>query len=165
MRSLSEDFRKAINSQSTGEVVIVLLTITHPNFSEDIRVCSDPYETLPIAGVKGVVSQGLEYVYLPFSIQLPTQDDTNTPRASLSIDNIDRRIVAAARQASSKLSVKIEIVLSSDVDNPEISVDNFKLQNVTFDAFAVNGELSMDYYDLEPFPYARLTPTYFPGAF
>jgi hypothetical protein len=79
-RNVSDNLKQAVFSQETSEVFITLVTITHPDFAEDIRVCSDPFELLPIAGVKGVVSRGDEYIYLPFNISLPAQDDTGIAR-------------------------------------------------------------------------------------
>jgi hypothetical protein len=164
-RTVSNVVKHAINAQQTNEVFIVLLTIDHPNFTAPIRVASDPKQVLPVALVRGVISNGEEFIYLPFCITLPQQDDTNTARATLSIDNIDREIVKAVRTADSAISVKIEIVLASDTDNIEISIDKFKLASITYDAFTVSGELSLDYYDLEPFPCKRFTPSDFPGMF
>lgn len=164
-RNLSPNAKRAVFSQQTDEVFIVLLTINHPSFTEPARVSSDPFELLPNANVRGVISNGIEYPFLPFTISLPQQDDTGTARATLAIDNIDRRIVAAARGANSALDVKIEIVLASDPDTVEMSIDKFKLEKVTYDAFTVSGELSVQYFDLEPFPSKRFTPSDFPGMF
>ncbi len=164
-RPVSNAFRSAVYAQQTSEVFIMLLTISHPDFEDDIRVANDPYELLPLAGVRGVVSRGQEYLYLPFNINLPQQDDTGVARASLSVDNVDRRMVDAVRRASSALNVTIEIVLASQVDVPEVSVQDFKLDRVTYDAFSVSGDISVEYFELEPFPARRFTPSDFPGLF
>ena len=164
-RNVSEAFKQAVFAQQTSEVFIMLVTISHPSFPDDIRVCSDPFELLPIAGVKGVVSRGDEYIFLPFTVTLPAQDDTGIARANISIDNITRELVQAVRNANSALSITIEVVLSSNVDNPEISVRNFRLDRVTYDALTVSGDISVEYSDLEPFPSGRFTPSYFPGLF
>lgn len=164
-RPLSNAFKTAVHAQQTSEVFIMLATISHPQFTDDIRLASDPFEDLPDAGVRGVVSRGLEYIYLPFNINLPAQDDTGVARASLSIDNISREIVAAVRSANSALAITLEIVLASDVDTPEVTVQDFRLESVTYDALTVSGDLSVEYYDLEPFPARRFTPSDFPGLF
>lgn len=164
-RQLSNTAKQALYAQETTEVFIVLLTIDHENFTAPVRVASDPFETLPIAGQKGVVSRGDEYIYLPFSINLPQQDDTGVARASVSIDNVAREIITYVRQASSALSISIEIVLASDVDTVEVSAPDFKLEQVTYDSLTVSGDISLEYYDLEPFPARRFTPSDFPGIF
>lgn len=165
MRQVSETFKRAVFAQQTDEVFICLVTITHPSFTAPIRIASDPFEVLPIAGVRGVVSRGEEYVYLPFEIKLPSQDETGISRASLSVDNVDREIVSAVRGADSALGITIEVVMSSDVDVPEVAIQNFRLDRVTYDAFTVSGDISVEYFDLEPFPARRFTPSDFPGLF
>lgn len=164
-REMSNTAKQAVYAQQSEEVFIVLLTIEHENFTQPIRVASDPFEVLPDAGVRGVVSRGDEFLFVPFTINLPLQDDQGIARASLSVDNISREIVAAVRQASTALTVGIEIVLASDVDTPEMSIQDFRLESVSYDAFTVSGDLSVEYYDLEPFPARRFTPSDFPGMF
>lgn len=164
-RPLSPAAKAAIFAQTTEEAFIVLVTIDHPNFTEPVRVASDPFELLPIANVRGVVSRGLEYIFMPFTIDLPSQDDTGSARAKISVDNIGREMVTAIRSADSALSITIEIVLASDVDTPEVSIEDFRLNRVTYDALTVSGDISVEYFDLEPFPSRRFSPSDFPGIF
>jgi hypothetical protein len=164
-RALSNAAKQAIYAQSTKEAFILLITISHESFTEDLRVSSDPMELLVNAGVNGVMSRGQEYPYCPFMINLPAQDDTGVAKASISIDNVSREIVAALRRATSALSITIEIVLSSDPDIVEVSVQDFKLDRATYDALTISGDISVQYFDLEPFPQGRFTPSYFRGIF
>lgn len=164
-RPVTNNFRRAAFAQTTKEAVICLLTISDDSFPDDIRLTDDPFELLPTAQVRGVVSRGDEYVFVPFGFELPAQNDTGVSRAKLNVDNVSREIVQAVRRASSSLRVKIELVLSSSVDVVEFVNDDFKLERVTYDALIVQGELSMEYFDLEPFPAKRFTATDFPGMF
>lgn len=165
MRQLSNAARQAVFAQDTSQVFIMLLTITHPNFVEPIRLSSDPTTLLPIAGFRGTISRGNEYIYMPFSVALPSQDDTGIARANISIDNIDRQIVMYIRQADSALSVNLEIVMASSPDVIEVSAPDFRLEKVSYDALTVSGDLSLEYYDLEPYSKLRFTPNAFPGMF
>lgn len=164
-RPLSNAAKAAMYAQTTDEVFIILVTINHESFTQPIRVANDPLELLPEAGVRGVLSRGMEFIFLPFSIELPSQDDTNSAKARISCDNISREIVAAVRTANSALSITIEIVLASDPDTLEVSIEDFRLDRVTYDAFTVSGDISVEYFDLEPFPGRRFTPSDFPGIF
>lgn len=164
-RTLSNTAKAAVFAQNTDEVFITLVTIDHPNFTAPVRICDDPYEILPIAGVRGVVSRGDEYLFLPFSMELPAQDDTGVAKARISIDNVSREIVGAVRSATSALSIDMEVVLASDVDTPEVSINDFRLEKVNYDALTVTGEISVEYFDLEPYPARRFTPADFPGLF
>lgn len=164
-RDLSNAAKAAIYTQTTDEAFVLLVTVNHSSFTQPVRVSSDPHEVLPIAGVRGIVSNGDEYLYLPFVIELPAQDDTGVAKARISIDNISREIVAAVRGADSALSIDIHIVLASDPDTIEAAITDFKLERVTYDAFTVSGDISVEYFDLEPFPARRFTPSDFPGLF
>lgn len=164
-RNLSTAAKQAIFAQESPEVFILLVTIDHPNFTQPVRISADPTELLPDAGVRGTISRGEEYLFCPFEINLPVQDDTGIARASISVDNIDRQIVSAVRQADSALSITIEIVLASSPDVPEVSVQDFRLERVTYDSMTVSGDISVEYFELEPFPARRFTPSDFPGIF
>ena len=164
-RTVSNTFKAAAFAQQTGEVFIMLVTLSSPGLIDDIRVCSDPFELLPTAGVRGVVSRGDEYVFLPFEITLPTEDDSGIARAKLTIDNVTRQVVQAVRSSAGRIGITIEIVLASDPDTVEVSMNDFILDGITYDALTVTGEISLEYYDLEPFPSSRFTPSYFPGIF
>ncbi len=164
-RVLSSTAKQALFAQQTDEVFAVLLTIEHSSFSQPVRISSDPKEDLPEAGVKGIVSRGDEYIYPPFSLSLPSQDDTVLAKANISIDNVSREMISHVRGADSALSIKIEVILASDPDTVEISMSQFKLERVTYDALTVNADISVEYFDLEPFPARRFTPADFPGMF
>lgn len=164
-RNLSNTAKAAVFAQSTDEVFITLVTIDHPNFATPIRVCDDPFEVLPSAGVRGVVSRSNEYIFLPFFIEPPTQDDTGVAKARIQVDNVSQDIVGSIRSATSALSISMEIVLASDVDTPEVSIPDFRLERVTYDALTITGEISAEYFDLEPYPARRFTPSDFPGMF
>lgn len=165
MRQLSAAARQAVYNQETSEVFIFLLTITHPNLTDTIRLSSDPTVLLPVSGVRGTISRGEEYQFLPFTVTLPSQDDTGIARANISIDNIDRRMVEAVRRANSALTVTLEVVLASSPDVLEVTAPDFRLEKVTYDALTISGDLSLEYYDLEPYSKLRFTPNSFPGMF
>lgn len=164
-RQVSATAKAAAYAQQTSEAFIMLVTITHPSLTEDVRVCSDPYELLPTAQVRGVVSNGVEYLFLPFAIEMPVQDDTGIARAKITVDNISREIVAAVRGADSALTISVSIVLASDPDTVEVSINDFRLDSVSYDSFTVSGDISVEYFDLEPFPARRFSPADFSGLF
>ncbi len=164
-RPLSNAAKQAIFAAQTREAFIMLVTLNHESFEQPARLSSNPSELLIEAGVHGTVSRGEEYVFIPMTITLPMQDDTGIARASIAIDNVDREVVAAARRANSPISVTIEIVLASDPDNVEVSVQDFQLARVQYDALVLSGDISVEYFDLEPFPSGRFNPADFPGIF
>lgn len=162
---VSNVFKEAAYAQETEEVIIALLTITSENLTQPIRVASDPYEVLPIAGVRGVVSRGEEFIFLPFEIEMPRDDKTGIVSAKLVIENVSRDIVKVLRETRTAVDLKIEVVLSNDVDLVEETFDELRLYDVNYNALTIEGRLGMDYFEREPVPYGRFTPANFPGMF
>ena len=113
MRSLTAALRYIMMQQETGEVVLVLLTITHPSLSEPIRLVNDATSE---SGSTNLVRGGQTYVAFPFDIQLPTDVDSEAPRARLTVCNVSREIVAFARSANPAPEVMIEIVRAAAPD-------------------------------------------------
>lgn len=164
-RNVSSAFKAAAFSESTHEVFVMLLTITHPSFTDDIRVCNDPTVLLPTAGVRGIVSNGDEFIFVPFEVSLPAQNDSGVAEAQIKVDNVGEELMGPIRSAGSSIGVTIQVVLASSPDTIEMHCDNFELQSVDYDALTVSGKLTMEYYDLEPFPSGRFTPSTAPGCF
>lgn len=160
-RNISRATRQAVYAQSTKEAFIALITLSHPSWTEDIRVSSDPTQLLPDANVRGTISNGDEYLFAPFGFTLPAQDDTGISRATISVENVSRTLMEKIRERSSggEIDIKIQVVLSSDPDVVDVTVTNFKFTSVNYDAFSINGEISVEYFDNEPFPYQRITPS------
>lgn len=165
MTEVSDEFKVEFYSQETDNVFIVLLTFSSSELLADIRIASDPMELLPIANVDGVVSNGEEYLFAPFEIRLPRDDKTGAISAKLTIDNIDQSIIATLRSVTEPVNLTIQVVLSNDPDNVEKSYSGFTLDDVQYDALTIEGTLTMDYWDIEPFPSGRFTPSGFPGLF
>ena len=164
---ISNNMKEAAYAQETDVAVIVLLTLSTPDLPDDIRVCNVPVEKFDDLGdnVYGVTSNNQRYLFLPFDIELPQDDKTGAVTAKLTIDNVNRQIVQYARQSKKPINVNIKVVLSNNLDYVEMESDDFKLTNVIYDGFSVNGNLSIDYLGLEPFPCGRFTPSGFKGLF
>ena len=153
---ISEDFRRAAYAENTDEVFIVLLTIEHDDLVAPIRVSSDAVDT---------PSRNQTFTAYPFEVTLPDAREGALPRAFLRIDNVDRQIVEAIRAISEAVTVTIEIVLASDPDFVEVCYPGFRLRKVAWDAFVIEGELTLRHKADEPYPANRFTPSAYPGLF
>lgn len=155
-RALSLAARTALNAAETGEAFLILLTFTHPGLAAPIRVSGDAVET---------VSRGETFAAYPFDLLLPDDGEGKSPRARIVIDNIDRQIMAAVRSLQSAPTLLIEIVRAADPDTVEAVFHDFRLQNVTYDSQAIEGDLSIEDFTAEPYPAASFSPSLFPGIF
>lgn len=156
MRSLSSATISALFASETDEVFLVLITITHDDLVETIRVTSDAVDT---------VSNGNTFYAYPFDIQLPSDEENSPPRASLVIDNVSREIADSLRSISTPASFKMEVIRAADPDTIEASWDNFELKKIHGDVFQIAGELTIEDVITEPFPGDSFTPSKFRGLF
>ena len=94
---LSPDFKRAILAQTTGERDVVLFTITHPRWTDTLRLSTDqtvqngedPETAEPIWGTW---SRGEFYRYLPISPTVPSSSDEEAPTGSVSISNVGNAV-------------------------------------------------------------------------
>lgn len=155
-RNISTAGMQAVNASETDAAFLILVTIDHAGFSEPLRVSSDAVDT---------ISRGQTFTAFPFEISLPDDSDDRTPRARLSIDNIDRSIVQAIRSIDTPPSVLIEIVRSADLDTVEAAFPDFKMREIEYNALVVEGALTIEELEAEPYPSRIFSPADFPGLF
>ena len=154
-RTLSSAATASIHAQETGEVWLVLLTISHSTLATPIRVVNNNED---------ITSRGNIYQAFPFEIVLPGQDPDSIPKATLRFDNVDRTAIATIRGVEAPPSVTIEVILASQPDTVEISFPNLALRNVKYDASVIEGELLFENLFSEPIT-LTMTPSRFPGLF
>lgn len=156
-RNVSAEFVEAVNAAETDEAFLVLLKLDGKELDDPIRLTSDSVDTS---------SRGNTYVHFPFKVELPKDnDDTGGTLARLKVDAVDRRVVNAARRVRGQPEVELEVVLASDPESVEISWPVFKLANARYGDTAIEGDLTLEVLDQEPFPSQNMNPGLFPGLF
>jgi hypothetical protein len=162
---------KAVFSPESDSSLIVLLTLYLPDSPGQAILLSDSWkQRLPAFEtatevVYGVISRGLNYIFLPLEITLPSEEDGQPPRSTIILHDVTRNLTPIIRGLTSPPKVKLELVLSSSPDTVEASFSGLYITNFSYNATSVTAELSMIDYDREPFPSGRFTPSLFPGLF
>lgn len=165
-RTTSSAFKAAAFSAETGEVLVCLLTITHPDLDSPIRISSDPTTRLstdPLA--YGTASRGETFLFLPFGFTLPDDRDDTPPRVQIALDNVDRGIIGLLRTIATPATVRVEVVLASDPGTVEIALPALQMAEVSYDAATITVSLVADGLQTEPFPAGQFDPGRFPGLF
>ena len=148
--------KQLLFAEEMDEAIILLLTLNHSELATPIRVCSDAVD---------VISRGNTFISFNFNIILPLESGDTPPRAKLQIDNVDRQIIQTIRSISSAPQLTVEIVRSGDLDTIEAQFLDFTLDNVTYNAMTVAGDLSFEDFLREPYPADTFDPARFPGGF
>jgi len=155
---------KAVTRRHSDQPFITLLTISHSSLTTPIRVCDDAVVTLS-TGVPGVISGGYEFVQLPFEVQLPNQEADTPPRARIAIDNVSKEVTTAIAEITSPPSITLQIALAADPNVIELDLPGFQIEQVSFDALVIEGDLIIEQLEAEPYPAGRFLPSGFPGLF
>ena len=153
---ISSGARQDLFDQETGEAFIILLTLSHVDLSIPIRVCNN--------GVN-IISNGDTYFALPFEISLPSDEGGDIPRAVVRIDNVNRAMVIAIRSISTSPTVQMDIIRASAPNVLEVSFPDFIFTGISYDAFTISGDLTLENFLLEPYPAGVFDPSRFPGGF
>ena len=146
----------AVFAAETAEIFLVLLTMEHPDLAQPIRVVHNQQD---------IDSRGNTYTRFAFLPKFPDNIEGQVPRAELVIDNVSLEIVREIRQLRTAPTVKLEVIRAAAPDTVEMSLPEFYLRNVTWDAETIRGTLSLDNVVQERFPALAFTPAHFPGLF
>lgn len=173
-RDVSNAFIAACNAQETDEAFIVCVTIDHPDLPAPIYLNNSGQNIsrwLDSGDSSGDSSgDGSEVVFLacPFQPTLADDSDDRPPVAKLIIDNIDRGLVAAIREAAAggvAPVVTLELVKASDPDTVEAAFTDFEMREITYNSLTIEATLSLESLFKEPACGYSFTPTHFPGLF
>ncbi len=158
-------------SQETDKTLITLFTLKSSLTSglpTNIRIADNYTQRLSETDsdiVYGVVSNGLEYVFLPIEINLPAEDNSSAPRCTITMHDVTQTLVPSLRELSGSIEAELSLVLSTTPDVEEVKYTGFRLTNISYNKNTVTAELTIPSLEVEPFPVHSFTPSYFPGLF
>lgn len=160
---LSTAFKQAMFAQETGELFLALIEISHADLgaNDPLRFVNNNED------VDSNLGGATTYTFtaFPFEITLVGESEGTLPAVTLTICNVDRRIVEAVRTISSAPTVSLYVALASTPDTIEIGPIELTLSPVEYNAFVVTGTLTGDDILNEPYPGDRFTIQNVPGLY
>jgi hypothetical protein len=164
MRTVSAAFLKAMFDQETGELPVVLITITHPDLPETYRISSDNKDLLDFEQqLRGTISRGGQFNFLPMTVSLPEEGDDAANTIQITVDNVGQLLTDPLRSTVTPATVTVEVVLASAPDDVEVTFPDFELTSADVDAGSVKLSLTVDVMASEPYPADNFTPATFGG--
>lgn len=166
-RSVPASVQADLERSSSPDALIWFLTITHENLSEPIRVVSDVFDYL----IDGDLFRGIVFDAVPLT------DSDQPPSTQLRVQNVDRRIGEALREATGRATVEAVARTTADFDlslDPREAVGaasviyafrHFELVDVEVNVSEITGRLMLADYSQEPWPSIRATADRCPGLF
>ena len=159
---LSNTFVSAILAQQTGVVVLNLLDIEHEDLETPIRIVNN---------TEDVLSGGNMYTAVGFEV-IPPDNREGTPRgARLRIDNTSQWFTPTLRTLQGQFTVTIHVGYTTgnhdpqEMDHIEISYLPMQLVGIQADDTTVEGTLSYENLNNQPFPGDTFSPFEFQGLF
>lgn len=170
LTSMSPEALRAVFSPEADTDLIFLLTIYDPiNPNTVLARLADGF-TQRISEtdsevIYGVRSNGEDFIFLPMEIGLPSEEEAQAPRCSITLHDVTRYVTPIIRSITASPKIKMELVLAKTPNVVEVSFDGFYINSFTYNADMVSANLSMIDLEREPFPMHSFTPRYFPGMF
>jgi hypothetical protein len=163
-RTVSDTLKQAMFDQETDEVIVLLLTITHPDLSETYRISSDNADLLDEElQLRGTTSRENDYNFLPMSASLPEEGDDASNTIQITIDNVSQELTEPLKSVVTPATVTAEVVLASAPDDVEVTFPDFELTSADVDAGSIKFSLTVDVMASEPYPADNFTPSSFGG--
>lgn len=160
---------EALFALESTDTLISLITIYDPVTELPvIRICDNFTQRLTETVqevVYGTVSNGLQFVFVPVQITLPSEDSDGSSKFSLSISDVTRELTPIIRELSGPPKVLLQLALKSQPSVIEAEFSDFYISSITYNSDQVVCEMSLINYQVEPFPVFSFTPKYFPGLF
>lgn len=142
-------------AQESDVPFLMLVTLTHPSFST-IRLVNNSED---------IVSNGNTFLAFPMRIKMPVDDGETTREVSIEFDNVSLDLIDELRLVTSPIDVKVELILSSNPNQVQISLEELKLRNVSYNKQRVTAKLYLDSFLNIELTSERYTPKNFPGLF
>lgn len=154
--TFSNAFKLACLEQNTDEVFLWLLTIEHAASSTIFRLVND---------LDDITSRGNVYSAFPFQFALPEDDGETLPTIQINVDNVSLELIEIIRTYGSGITITAEIILASNPDDVEYSIEDLSLVDATYNSQSIT--LTAQIQDLlnQRFPADDFLPRTFPGMF
>lgn len=160
-RSIPTTVVQAMNAQTTGQVFLVLLELSHSTIST-IRLVNN---------TENITYGGNTYTTFPFSVALPPDDAESQYQARISIDNANRFLVQSARELSAtRERAKIKLIVVSDISSGVanetlLTINDLEVVAISYTAEAMDITCRVESLLSESWPGYSFTPTNFPGIY
>lgn len=118
-------FRENNQRLESFAIIIQLLKVTNPSFSEPMMICNDTQD---------VVHNGETFIALPFDFKPPEDNEGGAPQLVFTIDNVGRALTDELEKVIPGSETMAELILISS-DEPDVVQHRFKMPivDVTLD--------------------------------
>jgi len=153
---LSSSLLAQLFAQNSDDPFLILITLSHPSFAEDIRLVNNTVE---------IISRGETFAPFPMRIRFPVDDGETARDFSIEFDNVSRELIEAMRSVTTEIGVKLELILASMPDAVQISQEDLKIAGIGYNLTTITARVILDNFLNTEVTSERYGPTNFPGLF
>lgn len=157
--TLSDDLMADWTGPNANEVLISLLEISHPSWTETFRLCNHNED---------IVHDGHTYTAWSFKLNLPSESQGALPKDAAVIDNVTSDLaVALKRQVGSRTKPTVirKVVTYNNPNWVERGPTTYQIRRFKVTYFDVTLDLTLNGVEYDALPKKKIDPTNFPGAF
>ncbi len=169
MRRVSLNARLALDAETSDEVEIILVRITHPDLDAPIRLSTDPTIRIsddpPMYATRSTWPDRPSdpYLFVLASALLPDDQEEAPQTSQLVLELVDRDMAKPLRETTTRATVDVAVVMASTPDLVEAEYLGLEITGVDGDAGELRLALSRQPITAEPWPARRMTKAAFPG--
>lgn len=156
MSTLTVAALASMAAQETDEVWLMLLELSGSTMASPIYLVNN---------TENITHQGNVYVAAHFEIGLLQQSDTELPRVTVRIPNVDLQIIGELRALGESPDVLLTVIIASEPDIAQYGPITMGFRDANYDEVMIEGNLATDNLLAEPCSSYSMTPTWFPGLF
>lgn len=155
-RVLSNALRAQLNAQDSNDPLLTLVTITHPDMVEPIRLVNN---------TEDITSNGHLYSAFSFTCGLPNDDGESIKQVQLNVDNTSLEFISTIRSITTPMSVNIDFILVSIPDIIQFSLEDLEVRSVAYDISSMRFILTVDDNMNVSLTSEEYNPATYPGLF
>ena len=173
MRTIPLVTQRSLEQSSSGEALLLFVTVTHPDMIDIIRLVTDAADY-----VRTVDGEEVTFHKGRFDLDLLT-DDESPPQARFRFPNVNRQAITMLRHVSSPARVKFELISADYFDQtddprtvipgqtvtPVYVASSLFLTEITADDVQVEGTLRSWDLRQEAWPDVRVTEALLAGVY
>lgn len=168
--STTDAMREALASAPTDTVILHTLQVHHDEFANVMgSTGTDLYIVNDADDMTGMLETGSSQTFTarPFEINFPSQDERQTPNASVTIDNTDLMFLAfirAVEEDENPVEVTYRPFLSDDLMTSQVPKPlKMNLANINFTTTSLTADLVYRDFESLRFPSIEYNRRTFPG--
>lgn len=153
---LTPELLAQIFAQESNDPFLVLVTLSHEDFADDIRLVNN---------TQNITSRGNVFQSFPMEIRLPLDDGESTRDFSIDFDNVSLELIEEIRTVTDTITVKLEMILASIPNEVQMVQEDLKIHSLSYTATKVSARLILDNFLNTEMTSERYGPFNFPGLF